>query len=813
MTETSNSKILYVDDEQENLDGFRFTFRREYNILTAKSAEEALVLLEDHPDIKVIISDQRMPNMKGTEFFIKVAEKKPNIIRIILTAFTDAEAIMEAINKGEVYRFLTKPWNRNELKITITNALETFELKTENHKLLNDLKSANEKLKDINQNLEKLVEERTIELKETNDNLESTNEELATTNEELNSAVKELNLINNQLTNEITQRKKAQKELKKYKNHLEDIVEQRTEELKKTEFRLSTLSNNLPGGAIFRGIVSRDKKYKMDYVSKQFYEILSINDAKIEQKNKNQDLFSLIHPDDLPELSKRLKYSISKLKVLDVEMRYLVSEKKTIWLNVKSLPHVDKNKNIIFDGFIIDVTERKKAEKALHESETRYRELFEQAADGILVGKHPGTIIDANSSICSISEYSRDEITGKNISLFFSDETLKNNPLQYDLIDKGITVTNERNLLTKFGVEIPIEMNTKKLNDGRLQSFIRDISERVEAQKTIKNNEQKFRNLFNSSADGIIISDFKNGMLEVNEQALVITGMNKTEIFQLEFDEIVSPSFKKQITFRLEKIKNQGEISSEEFEIMRKDGSVCPVELNSKAIEYEGGKAVLNMVHDITERKLMDRKLLDAIIQTEEKERSLLARNLHDDLGPLLSSIKMYANSLSEIKDKKKLIYIVQQINEIVKEAIQATKDVSNDLSPHILVNYGLQSAISSYLTKAEEKFKIDFECELEQKRYNENIETNFYRIVKELVNNTVKHANATEIKIELKQKLHQMTLSYQDNGKNYNPENIESKGMGLFNISNRINSLNGKSRIYKTDSGGFGCDILINLK
>lgn len=155
MSEELNTKekILYVDDEQENLDVFEFTFMRHYDIFLAKSAEEGMDILRKE-DIKLVITDQRMPKITGVEFLANAAELYPGIIRMIVTGFSDVEAIIQAINKGRVYRYITKPWNRDELKMVIDNALEAYNLREENQKLINNLKKANAELEETNRILQ-----------------------------------------------------------------------------------------------------------------------------------------------------------------------------------------------------------------------------------------------------------------------------------------------------------------------------------------------------------------------------------------------------------------------------------------------------------------------------------------------------------------------------------------------------------------------------------------------------------------------------------------------------------------------------------
>jgi CheY-like chemotaxis protein len=120
-------KMLVVDDEPDNLDLLYRTFRRQCEVFRAESGIEALEILANKGEVAVIISDQRMPEMKGTEFLSKTVPQFPNTVRIILTGFTDVEDLVDAINSGQVYRYITKPWDPEELKVLVQRALDAYE--------------------------------------------------------------------------------------------------------------------------------------------------------------------------------------------------------------------------------------------------------------------------------------------------------------------------------------------------------------------------------------------------------------------------------------------------------------------------------------------------------------------------------------------------------------------------------------------------------------------------------------------------------------------------------------------------------------
>lgn len=158
-------RILCVDDEANVLRALeRIFLDDDFEIYTATSGDEGLKLLETAPDIQVIISDYRMPGMTGVEFLRKVCSRWPDTVRIVLSGYADTAAIVEAINDGQIYKFIPKPWNDDELRITIIKAVETYFLHKRNQELAMRLAESNEELHLINENLERIVTERTAEL-------------------------------------------------------------------------------------------------------------------------------------------------------------------------------------------------------------------------------------------------------------------------------------------------------------------------------------------------------------------------------------------------------------------------------------------------------------------------------------------------------------------------------------------------------------------------------------------------------------------------------------------------------------------------
>ena len=141
-------KMMVVDDEPANLRLLERLFRTDYEVIMAGSGEEALELLTQH-DAAVLITDQRMPGMTGVELLERTAVLRPRMVRIILTGYTDVETLVKAINSGNVYKYVTKPWNNDELRLTVSRALEHYETNKARHELEMENQRLKERMKAI----------------------------------------------------------------------------------------------------------------------------------------------------------------------------------------------------------------------------------------------------------------------------------------------------------------------------------------------------------------------------------------------------------------------------------------------------------------------------------------------------------------------------------------------------------------------------------------------------------------------------------------------------------------------------------------
>ena len=215
------------------------------------------------------------------------------------------------------------------------------------------------------------------------------------------------------------------------------------------------------------------------------------------------------------------------------------------------------------------------------------------------------------------------------------------------------------------------------------------------------------------------------------------------------------------------------------------------------------------------QRSLLNKRILTAVLRTEEKARSRFSKELHDGLGPLLSSAKMSLSALSREEQSPEQREIIANTSYVIDEAIRSLREISNNLSPHVLNDFGLARGVQNFIDKsvAMHDVKIRFTTNLRGERYDTDIEVILYRVICELINNSLKHAACTEVNLSLSQNGPELALDYSDNGRGFNPQAMMDCGMGLSNIASRINSLGGMFDITSSKGKGMRAAIRVNTQ
>jgi PAS domain S-box-containing protein len=357
-----------------------------------------------------------------------------------------------------------------------------------------------------------------------------------------------------------------------------------------------------------------------------------------------------------------------------------------------------------------------------------------------------------------------------------------------------ITTENVRNFLNQ------LELSSKKLQS---------------TQQALEQSERHFQTLFNNSSDDIFVIDFDGNFIEVNQVACDNLGYSRGEFLGMNIRQIKPEQLQSSVDANISMINKFGQ-HRYESENVTKNGQSIPVEMKSRVFDYKGEKMILTISRDISERKEVEDRILSTIIQTEENERKRFAADLHDDLAPILSTVKLYTDLLKK-KNFKKIDEeeAVRNIEELVDMAITSTRTISRNIRPNILQDFGLAAAVNDFCSFIKKTESINIEVlthqySIEQRGIEETV---LYQAVKELINNTIRHASAKNIKIELKSFENQVILYYRDDGVGFNLDEAikQNSGLGLNNIVNKIKSVKGTVDI--NTKPGEGMFLIASLK
>lgn len=217
------------------------------------------------------------------------------------------------------------------------------------------------------------------------------------------------------------------------------------------------------------------------------------------------------------------------------------------------------------------------------------------------------------------------------------------------------------------------------------------------------------------------------------------------------------------------------------------------------------------------QRKLTERRILTTVLRTEEKERLNFSKELHDGLGPLLSSAKMSLGELAKRCPDGEDAELIYNTSSVIDEAIRSLREISNKLSPHTLNTFGLARAVSNFINKtisinSGRNVDIRFDTNLKTERFDPNVEVILYRVIGELMNNSLKHSGASLLTLSMIYDGETVTIDYTDNGKGFDTAAVLDTGMGLSNITSRVQSLKGTVEIESERAKGMHAHISVNV-
>lgn len=343
----------------------------------------------------------------------------------------------------------------------------------------------------------------------------------------------------------------------------------------------------------------------------------------------------------------------------------------------------------------------------------------------------------------------------------------------------------------------------------RMVGAVRDITEAKKLQEAEKLSEQRYRLLFeNSPFPKWIFDEETYQIVEVNKAAIEHYGYSKEEFLQMKSPDLRPPSERIKAIHIIKSIA--GKENKQYCGMARhrkKNGELMEVEIHSDGLFYNNKTHIVVVINDVTERIQAHKDIAKAIIDTQEKERSIIGKELHDNVNQLLTTAKLYVQNACYYPEQKEVY--CEKGAEIIQKCIDEIRCLSKELITPTLADLGFESSMQELISSYKElqQFSVDLNYQVNEQLMNKDLKLSIYRILQELLNNTVKHAEAGKVEVILHARKDYIRLIYKDDGKGFNTSRLKS-GMGITNIKSRVAVHKGKVRLISSEDEG--CKALI---
>ncbi|MBU1937039.1 PAS domain S-box protein [bacterium] len=541
---------------------------------------------------------------------------------------------------------------------------------------------------------------------------------------------------------DITDRKQAEKELTQHRLHLEELVRERTSELAKTNARLQQEITERK--QMEKELRESEERFELavkgsndglwdwpdinkdeQWWSSRWQELLGYKEGEVQASIST--LKALLHPDDLDRVSKAWNVHFENHIPVDIEYRLKTKSGQYRWFRGRGEALWDENgKPVRMSGSIQDITERKQAEKALRESEERYRHLVEKSPIAILVHSEGKCVFLNPEAIKILGGKTTDDFIGKNVFDYVHADSL-------DIVKRRV-----ESIYTKEKSAELLEEKFKRLDRKTIdvevmgsmidfagkpasQVIFRDISERKRAEEALRESEIKYRSLIENSNDAIYLLVGKNFEV-INQKFSEYFGVTPEEVKAPEFTfmDLVAPRSKSLIEKRTQMQKQGKKVPSRyEFSGLRKDGIEIDLEVSVTRVPYQGGMATQGILRDITERKKLEAQLR----QSQKLEAiGTLAGGIAHDFNNILMAILGYTEmAQSDIPTKNSTYQKLEQAlkasnraKELVQQILTFSRQIEHEFEPvqiHPVVKEAVKLLRASLPTTIEIRQHIDNRC------------------------------------------------------------------------------------------------------
>ncbi|HSP89021.1 MAG TPA: PAS domain S-box protein [Ignavibacteriaceae bacterium] len=580
--------------------------------------------------------------------------------------------------------------------------------------------------------------------------------------------------------------------------------------------------------------------------SKDIYEMFGVSENNFQPTL--QDFIQIIHSDDRNTFQQSLQASLSGISNLNIEHRIIKTNGQIIFVNQRGAVSYDEKGSIIkFSGSIQDITERKLLENALRENQSRLSGIINSAMDAVVTVDESKNILLFNNAAEKIFHCSADEVIGKSLDRFIRsldrfipvrlkdlDQKHIENFSKTGLTMKSMGAINHISGLRADGEEFPIEASISQVVVGGQKLFtviIRDVTEKKKAEEDLISSEVRYRLLFKKNPLPMWVFDIETyKFLAVNFAAVKVYGYTVDEFLSMTIFDI-RPA--EEVT----RLRNYVSKPRKPFQSAglwchkKKDGTLMDVEVISHEIEFDGRPARLVLSIDVTDKKKAEdelknsreqlRELAGHLQNIREEERSAIAREIHDELGQVLTSLKMNLTFIDkkitseEELNAPALHNEISEMKSVIDNSVKRIRKIITELRPEMLDQLGLISALEWQAN--EFKAKSGIECSLEnyfgETTVNKNISIAVYRIFQEALTNVIRHSKATKVDIKIGRANNHLELEICDNGIGFDQKKNKSKTFGVLGMRERAIILGGDFNVENIKPSGTRISVNIPLE
>lgn len=552
----------------------------------------------------------------------------------------------------------------------------------------------------------------------------------------------------------------------------------------------------------------------------------------------SRPFIEFVHPDDQKKV---MDIHIKRFKGEEVppfyEFRIVDKQDQTKWL---------ENNGILIDwkggpatlNFLRDITERKKIEDALRESEDKYRSIFEMAANLITSVDTNGIIVDCNNRTGEVLGYEREEIIGQSMSKIIRPDYMdKAFESLNEIMTTGYSYNKEYKMVRKDGSLIDVSINSSGLKNEsgqyvRTICIIDNITERKKTEQELKKHQYYLEKAQAIGKIGTWELDVGKNILVWTDENYQIFGIPKgVELTYEVFLNCVYPDDREYVDKKWKAALNKEYYDIEHRIVV--DGGIKWVREKAELEFNDEGDCVrgIGFTQDITERKKAEEKLLEyqarlkslasQLSVIEERERHRIATELHDQIGQSLVFSKIKLEELQRSTGSGEFTESLEEICRNIDRIIQDTRSLTFDLSYPILYELGFEAAVSEWLDDQISRnyhIKTEFEDDGQSKPLDDDIRALLFRNVRELLVNVVKHANAQKVKVSVSKVDSRICVSVEDDGVGLKSAEAISfaggnSGFGIFSIRERLEQLGGRLEIDSEEGQGSKITMTAPLK